>query len=100
MALTHWLLLTLHIEVDPGCSPPKEEGEVAFLHADTHTRKDESTINNFLKGGAAYRSQTSPVVGGGQGAQDNGVKLLQGGRRDHSSLFTSALGVLLSGRFR
>lgn len=58
MAMTRWLLLTLHIEIDPGCSLPKEGrlggGRRCFLTQ--RQKKGESTINNFLKGGAAYRS--------------------------------------------
>lgn len=57
--LTHWLLLTLHIEIDPGWTPLEEvprEGGVSRPH---RQKKSESAIDNFLKGGAAYHSQIS-----------------------------------------
>lgn len=56
-AVTRWLLLTLHIEIDPGCSLTEGEGGGRRGRRCSLTqRKSESTINNFLKGGAGYHS--------------------------------------------
>lgn len=53
MAMTRWLLLTLHIEIDPGCSLPKEEeeevgvvgGKEVFLDAETKKANRRLTIS-------------------------------------------------------